>query len=217
VAYPSRDDLVAASTVTELTEAEPTKADEYLSLAIQGVEHFTGQSFQSWAGTQLLDGQGGDTLYLPRRLERLDALLVDGQDFDLTSVQLSPDGARLALARPVGSYAVRAMRDGFPYEHWNDTRTFRSGVGAVSVTGLWGWSTVPPAVTTALLWDMEDQARADTSALAGTVAAYRRLGVTEIVQGNLRATLGGSVPMLSPRATSLLGELIWRGPAGYLV
>lgn len=212
MAYPTRAQLVAASTVDELVNADEAKQDEYYALAVQGVEQFTGQSFSSWEGVQVLDAQGGQTLFLPRRLEQLTGLTVEGTDYDLTSVQLSPDGARLALARTAGNYAVQAMR-----ESWHDTRTFRVGIGTVVVEGVWGWTTTPPDVTTAMLWDMEDQARADTSALAGTIAAYRRLGVSEIVQGNLRATLGQTAPMLSPRAASLLSDLIWHGPGGHLV
>lgn len=212
MAYPLTATLVAASDVAELLQAGPAKQDAYRTLAIAGVENHTGQVFDAFVGTRYEDGRGGRELYLTRRLEAVTALAIEGTALDASSVRISERRDRLHIDSYPGNYAVQAMR-------WSgaDTRTFRSGAGTVAITGVWGWSAVPPPVFTAVVWDMEDQARADQSALAGTVSAYRRMGLNEIVQGNLRATLGRSAPQLSPRAAALLSDFIWRGPGGYLV
>lgn len=212
MAYPSRADLVAASDVPELLAAPEAKQDEYFMLARRGVEGVTGQKFVQWTGARILDGRGGRELYLPERLDTLTGIAVLGTTIDLTDVQIADDGKRLVFVPMNTSYAVMAMRD-----TWADSRTFRMGLRTVTVTGVWGWSEAPDELATAMRWDMEDQARADQNALAGTIAAYRRLGVNEIAQGNLRATIGPAAPVLSARAASLLADYVWWGEGGYVV
>lgn len=207
--YPTTEELVDASAVTELTGASEAQQDTWRQYAISAVEDSTGQVFEPTVETRLLDGTGGTSLRLPKRLETLTALVVRGTSLDLTSVELSERGDELRIAQLSTSYAVRALAD----DPWADTRTFRLGGGVVAITGTWGWTVVPPAVVDAIRLDMEDQARADSMELADTIAAYRRLGVVgEVSQGNLRFTLGPGGGQLSRTARALLSDYVWVAP-----
>lgn len=208
--YPSTADLVADSEVTELTSLSAVEQDALREMAIQAVERFCGQSFTLYEGSLTVDGSGARELFAPRRIETLTDLEVKGTSIDLTDVLVSPEGDRLHFEQYATSYAVAAMR-----EHWHDTRTFRAGSGTVILTGTFGWSVVPQAVVLAIRIEMEDQAQADANKLAGTVAAFRRLGLRNIAQGNLRADIGNPSD-LSPRSAKLLAKYVWTGPGGYL-
>lgn len=211
--YPSTATLVAASSVAELDELSTAEQEALRAVAISSVERFTGQSFtvDGPGSTMVVDGSGGREVFLPRRVEALTAITVKGSAIDLTDVALSSDGSRLYFQPLADGYAVQAMRD-TPY----DTRTFRRGAGTLVLVGTFGWSACPDAVTQALRLEMEEQALADASALSGIVSAHRRLGLRDIAQGNLRATIG--VPgEIGARASRLLAPLVWTGAGGYLV
>lgn len=211
MAYPDTATLVAASTVTELTDDLTEPQQEALRVeSIDDIERFTGQVFLPDDGPLVLDGRGGREAYPPKRIETLTGITVEGTSLDLTDVTVDPDGKRLYFTPISGNYAVQAMRDSA-----YDSRTFRRGAGTIILEGAFGWEDPPTDVETAIRWEMEDRARANASGLAGTVAAYRRLGMKEIAQGNLRGTLAEKVPVLSPRTMERLSDYVWTGPAGY--
>lgn len=213
--YPTAAELVDRAEDEELTRAPAAQREVLRRLAIKGVEGFTGQRFtmeERPAGNPvILDGRGGGELYLPRRVERLDSVFVRGADVDVTDITVSEKGDRLSFAPLATGYAVQAMR-----ETAYDVRTFRSGAGTVALTGLFGWSEVPDDVVLAIALEMAEQAGADASGLAGTVSAFRRLGIRQSMQGNLNMTVGdpGAV---SAKAALLLDDYVWTGPAGFLL
>lgn len=209
--YPTREDLVAGSTVDELLASSSAQQDAYRALAILTVENYTGQVFLPFEGEIAVDGSGGRELYLPRRVEALTDVVVQGTSIDLTDVTISDDGARLSFAPLSTSYAVAAMR-----ETSIDSRTFRTGAGTVILSGLFGWSLVPAAVTEAIRCEMEAEALAKTGPLSGVVGQARRLGLQNIAQGNLRAQVGDP-SAISPDAARWLTGLVWRGLGGQLV
>jgi hypothetical protein len=97
-----------------------------------------------------------------------------------------------------------------------DSRTFRVGAGAIVLTGVFGWSETPATVEQAIRLEMEAQAQADANRLSGVVAGARRLGLTDIAQGNLRVSLGDPSEV-TPRTARLLAGYVWTGEAGRLV
>lgn len=209
MAYPTTADLVAASSVAELQNLTQPQQDALRAVAINNIERYCGQKFLAFDGSLAVDGSGGAELWPERRVESLTDIAVHGTGIDLTDVVVSEKGDRVYLAPVSANYAVRAMR-----EEAYDTRTFRAGAGTVTLTGTFGWTVIPDAVFQAIRIEMEEQAVADASALSGPVAAWRRLGLRDISQGNLRATIGDP-SLLSPRAAALLtADYVWQGPAG---
>jgi hypothetical protein len=207
--YPTATELAEDSEI--LAGVTGPKLEALRRLAIRKVERFTGQTFEPSTEDVVMDGTGGPSIYPPKRVEVLAGILVKGTDMDLTDVSLLDGGKRIVLAPMNLGYAVQAMR-----EHAYDTRTFRSGEGTIVLSGTFGWTTPPPELADALTGEMENEHLAKGSALAPTVAAYRRLGLTDISQGNLRATIGD--PSLVRAETALLlADLVWLGPGGYLV
>jgi hypothetical protein len=205
--YPTTEELVGESSVTELTEATEDDQDLWRDEAIGAVEYFTGQSFEAWTGTLTVDGRAGDVIYLPRRLDSMSGFAVAGASWPLESVALGDDHDRIfRLAAYAPNYYVQAIRSISGYVE----RGFETGRASVAITGTWGWVTVPRAVRRAIRLDMEDAALAEANGLAGTVRAYRKLGLKGISQGNLRADVGDA-PALSPRVARLLGPYAWQG------
>lgn len=210
MAYPTTATLVAASSVTELTSLTAPQQDALRDVATSAVERYTGQQFTPSTDDVVIDGSGSREIFTPIRVETLTDISVKGSSIDLTDVVLGANGDRLHFAAPSTSYAVVAMR-----EHAYDTRTFRSGAGTIILSGTFGWSVCPPAVVQALRIEMEVQAAADASALSGIVASARRLGMTNLSQGNLRAAIGDPSE-ISPQAARLLAPYVFVGAGGYL-
>jgi hypothetical protein len=204
--YPTAAEIVGQSAVPELTSLSAGQLEGLRAASISAVEGFTGQKFEPWTGTLTVPASGGRELFLPRRIEEVTAVVLGSAHGDLTNFALSADGSSLMWTARSTHYAVRAMLLDDP---WADARTFRTDVGHVSITGRWGWSQPPAEVMQALRIDMEEQAQADASGLAGSIAAYRRMGVTEVAQGNLRVGLGPLSHPLSLRAQSMLAHLVW--------
>jgi hypothetical protein len=209
MAYPTRADVVAGSSQDELTSLDAAQQDALYDAAIQAIEEFTGQRFAPEVKTVVVDGNGKQELFLPERLEELTAVALGGHLIGLDDVALDVDGTRLYWSSYVGS--------GYAAIPWGDSRTFRSGFGNIALTGTWGWTEAPAAIETALRYDMEEQAAADASGLAGSVAAYRRLGLRSAAQGNLRVDLADAPTGLSARAQRVLAPYVWHGGAGYIV
>lgn len=209
--YPSTADLVADSNVSELTTLAFAEQELLRDEAIAAIERYCGQSFTLYEGELLIDGSGARELYAPRRIETLTGVVVKGTSLDLTDIVISPEGDRIHFAPYSTDYAVLAMR-----ETAYDSRTFRAGSGTVVLTGTFGWSLVPARVVQAIRVEMEEQALADANGLAGTISAYRRLGLRNIAQGNLRADIGNPSDV-SPRTARLLAGYVWIGAGGDLV
>lgn len=227
--YPDAADLVAASTVSELTSLEEAQQDGLRDEAILAVEGVCKQSFTLEGGsgsgsgddgsvTRAIDGTGGDVLYLPKRLVELTGLEVAGGVIATGDVVLSEKRDRLHLPDPRSgmNWLTQAYAEMTGAEH----RAFPTGPGAVSVTGTWGWADeeVPPPIATALRYDMEDRALANAHALADTVRSAKSLGVSALQQGGLSMSLGGREAAVSTRVRRVLAnaDLIWHGPVGAL-
>lgn len=214
--YPDVDELLAASSCAELIALDDDQAEALRLEAIVGVESYAGQSFlpegtEEAPVSRFLDGSGGRALELPKRLEVLTEVLVDGAVLG-DVVHLSDSHDRLTLPRNggVAGYYETALE--IPM-----SRSFGSGPDAVEVRGVWGWLTVPDAVAMALRLHMEDRAMADANALAPSIRSYRGLGVSGIRQGNLSAQLEAFEPELSARARRQLADYVWTSSGGFSV
>lgn len=218
--YPSTAEIVADSTTAALTDLEPTAQEALREEAITAIEGYCGQSFTA-EGTEdepaerILDGQGGDVLYLPQRLASLSSLLVPGGALSAADVVLSDDHDRLSIAPEAeggSTWVTRAYADA------RGTRAlcFPVGNAGVKVDGVWGWADdeVPGAVATALRFDMEDRALANAHALAETARSARALGLTGVDQGGLSIGIGAREPEVSTRVARLLSDLVWVSAAG---
>lgn len=215
--YPTRDALLAASSVLELTDATDDVADGLRAEAIVAIEAYTGQSFVA-EGTvddpvaKAIDGGGSDVLYLPARLETLLTVSHNGLALNLIDVTVAED--RLVLVSPSdgGSWVTRVRRSaGDPGPSWT------LGRSNVVVSGVWGYSQCPAAVATALRFHMEDQALANANAMAPSIRSVRALGLSSIRQGNLNASLQSTEGELSARARRQLADLVWEGGGGFAV
>jgi hypothetical protein len=213
MSYPATEELLAQSSSSELMDLSSAEQEALRTVAIAAVERFTGQRFESAGPGEVvtIDGAGGREVFLPKRCEALSGVIVKGTSIDLTDVALDEKGARLYFQPRSTHYAVVAM-----YDSPRDTRTFRAGAGTIVLTGTFGWSVCPDPVAQALRLEMEEQASADASALSGLVSSYRRLGIADIAQGNLRAQIG-TPGEIGARAARLLAPYVWTGAGGFLV
>ena len=212
--YPTRAELIVGSNVDELLNLSNEQQEALRVESIAAVERYTGQTFEAYEGIQTIDGTGGRELYLPRRLESIVGISVKGTDLELTEVVLSEKGDRLHIASTGLGYYEQAL-SAVQGRTW-DSRTFRVGAGSIVIDGVWGWTVCPPIVEQAIRLEMEAQATADNNRLSGVVGGARRMGLTNVVQGNLRLSLGDPSEV-TPRTARLLSSLVWHGAAGYLV
>lgn len=216
MAYPSIADLVAASSIDELTSADAAEKGRLYRSSISAVEDYCRQSFDHWTGTKMIDGGTDRQLFLPRRLSSLTGLAVARSVITERDVDLSEDHDEITLKPDAG-------RGGNYYERCAADADERMGLGftfgydTVAVTGVWGWADdeFPQLVFDALLKDMEDTAQVDTNKLTPTIRQYRHMGIRNISQGNMRAQISGA-PGLSADSMGLLSGLIWDGPLGAL-
>lgn len=215
MAYPSTAELVAESSVSELTSLTSGEQDQLRRASIAAIEEFTGQRFELEADvTRNVDGTGTKSLYLPKRLESLAVLTVTGSGLTASDVTLSENHDKLTVRADagIGNYYERVMRefDG------NLPLRFAFGTGTVQITGDWGWPDCPQDVFDALRIDMEDQALSDANALSDTIRSARALGLRDISQGNLSAAID-YVPSVSAKVQRLLLPYIWLGPVGAVI
>jgi hypothetical protein len=204
VAYPTAEELIAESTVDELVQLTADQQEGIRAAAIVAIEDHCSQSFTSEVETRTIDGTRKRKLYLPRRLESLTSVSAPGGSA-LSGIVLSDDHDFIELPPAAGmGYYEQTLRkvSGEAYYGLD---------GKLTITGTWGWTDCPEAVKTALRFDMEEQALADTNELGSTIAAYRKLGVRSISQGNLRVTVGDEV-LLSPRVIRQLARFVWTTP-----
>lgn len=216
MAYPTATAIVAASSGDARAALDALDTAQLASLrdsAIVAVEEYARQSFAGAStATKVLDGHGTDRLDLPEHLEALTAASVDGVSLGIDEFALDEAGSFLTiLARGGGNAYTRLMGTLDP--DWDPARRgFTLGRGTVSLTGTWGWTTCPTNVALALRFDMEDNALADSHALAASIHAYRALGLRDIRQGNLSATVQDT-PGISARVARMLRPYVWQPAA----
>lgn len=212
MAYPTTAELVAASTVDALTTLTAAQQEALRVSSIRAIEEYTGQSFDFQPGVaRRLDGNGTLVVYLPVRLETLTTLAVSRSSLTASDVRLTErrDALYTDKSFVASNYYTQALND----MDGNLPNRFTAGVGTVEVTGDWGWPAVPPAVVDAIRIDMEDTALADSMALNETIRAYRKVGMGDVAQGDLRATITG-IPALSDEVVGLLRGYVWEGQIG---
>lgn len=208
--YPSTEELISLTTVTELTDLTGDQQDVLRDAAIATIEEFCGQSFDLQHKTVTIDGQGANVLFLPERLQETEYVAINGYAVTLSALTLNDRRDRMHFSSAFGlNYYEQALAE-------ISGERFPLGFGNVVITGDWGWVDFPDAVRSAILWDMEDTARADANVLSASVAAFRKLGLRSIDQGNLRADISG-VTGLSPRVMNVLAPYVWHGSLGALV
>ena len=215
MAYPTRSQLVADSTLEALVSLTAAQQDILYLAAKFAVEEYTNQDFSDeTAVVKKFDGSGGRRVYLPKRLEAITALSVQGSALAVGDVEIGPDRDVLTVKPDAGyrTYYERALMAIQDYPGL----LFTAGTNTVTVTGNWGWATFPQAVRDAMRIDMEDSALGDSSALSQTLRAYWKLGLRDVSQGNLRAAIEGP-GALSVRAQTLLQPYIWEGRTGEVV
>lgn len=213
--YPTTAELLAESSCEELLALQEDQQEAHRQAAIAAVESWTGQQFLYFEGEAVeVESGGGHELYLPKRLIEVTSVTpYGGTPLDSAAIAVDPEGDRLVFRKGVVGvgYYEQAL-----YDVSGGDYPSAFPMGTLVITGNWGWTTAPEAVATALRWDMEEQALADANALSPTVHAVRRLGLSSIGQGSLRASLV-TPPMLSPRCERLLTDYVWMGTGGKLV
>lgn len=214
--YPTTEELVSESTVTALTSLTEVEQDALRASSITAIEEFCNQSFSYEPNaTYRCDGNGTGVLYLPRRAISITAITVPDSAVVLSDVLLNSDGDRLFVSNGITDplahgYYSAALRS-FDDVQWPMKFTF--GSGNIIITGNWGWASVPNYVKIAIRKDMEDTALADANGLSQTARAFRKLGLRDVSQGNLRASVTGAWG-LSPDVMALLDRYVWMGPLG---
>jgi hypothetical protein len=214
--YPTAPELVAESNIPALTQLTPDQQQELYELSVSAIEEFCGQVFDfQQDATFLLDGPGSNVMYLPKRLERLDALYITNSALDVGDVTLSEKHDHLEVISGLGagrnyySWALLSFEVGVTFD-------FAYGLSNVQITGNWGWENFPTPVRTAIRTDMEDTALADTNLLNQTVRSYRKMGMRDISQGNLRAAVNFA-PGLGDDVINMLQPYVWQGAIGVVV
>lgn len=209
--YAPRADLVAASTVSELTGATVAQQDGWHAEAKRAVEAFCGQRFDLVTEARTLDGNGALRLPLEWRLATLTALTIDGVAVALGDVALTERKDAIRFKRLVGgNWLERALRD-----FSGDPTGFLYGFANIVVTGEWGWTDaeMPPTAASpvgiAMRLDMEDQALAASHGLAKTVRAQARLGLDAVAEGPLSAQITRPEVPLSVDAQYVLEPYVW--------
>lgn len=210
--YPTTEEFVADSSVSELTSLGEAEQDALRTASINAVEEFCNQTFTlEMQRSYTLDGTGTGVLYLPRRILNLTDIIVPESTVSPSEVIINERRDRLILWEGVsttGYYqtAIRDLADAWPVR-------FTFGMGNIVILGDWGWEAVPSAVKVAIRKDMEDTALADANGLSQTARAFRKMGMRDVSQGNLRAAVSGAYG-LSPEVMSLLDRYVWIGQIG---
>jgi hypothetical protein len=211
MAYPTRAELVAASANDQLKALDNAQQDALREMAIISVEGYCGQSFAVEGTaeapvTRLVAGTGSRELFLPRRLEQLVSISIPSGVITASDVAIDAgEHNRIFLERTGSStWAERALREA-------GELVFPRGADQVTIAGVWGWPDCPPAVVQALRFDMEDAASAESSELAPSLRAWRKLGMDSMAQGALSVQLADRPLVLSPRAADTLDTagMVW--------
>jgi hypothetical protein len=215
MSYPTAAELVNESSVAALTTLDSGDQEVLRQISIAAIETYCGQSFELLTDhTEVIDGTGGRVLYLPRRLLSVTEFIAEDSALEIDDIRITEDGARIQVNAELytGNYYTRTLRE----LNDNQPMWFTYGTGTVTITGDWGWDNCPVAVRRALLRDMEDTALADSNALNESLRAYRKLGLSDVSQGNLRATMTAT-PTIAEDVAALLQPYIWMGEIGAVV
>jgi hypothetical protein len=213
--YPTTAALVDGSDIPALTDLDSDQQDALRASGIAAVEGFCRQSFQTaQEDTITLDGNDLQTLYLPRRLQEFSVVTFNDTDVEADAFALNMSHNRLSM-RELGSWGTWADKAMADFDGAPRTE-FPIGNSNIAITGVWGWTDAEydaelGAVTVALRWDMEDQARAEASKLTQLVQTARSQGLATISQGGLSADLSRRAPTISPRVKRVLAG---RTPSG---
>jgi hypothetical protein len=202
--------------VQELLQLNTPEQDALRSAAISAIEAYCRQSFDT-AGAEaprLVDGNDLGTIYLPARLAEFTGISLGGHDVDAEGYKLNETRNRLSV-REAGTWGTWADRLTMEMEG-GPAKVFPIGSSNIEITGVWGWTDAEytaelAAITTAIRWDMEDQARIEANKLSGTVRTARALGLSSVSQGSLTADLSRREPGISARVKRLLAG---RTPSG---
>lgn len=214
--YPTCAELVDESLVAALTSLPAPQQQLLYEQSIAAIEEYCGQKFDFQAATTyILDGTGSDVLYLPKRLEALTGLVVEGSTLAIGDVILQEPYDKLVV-KPNSAASMNYYEQALRSFEAGLSNSFAYDQENVTVSGDWGWSVFPGPVRTAIRKDMEDTALADANLLNQTIRAYRKFGMRDISQGNLRATFGFA-PGLGDDVINLLGPYVWIGQVGYVV
>lgn len=221
MAYPTRDDLVGASSEDALTQLSSEEQDDLRLLAIAAVEDFCGQSFTEEDTTRVVDGSGGKTLPLDRRLAEVTTVTVSGSSIDASDLALNErhDELYVTAEASAGNWYTRALREDIP-------PLFTGGVSTVTIEGIWGWldteldpDDLTSVIAMAIRRDMEDQAIAKETPLAQTARSMSKVRSPNLAEGPLNFTMNQGLVALSSEVMQLLrsqgGRYIWH-PVGRL-
>jgi hypothetical protein len=214
--YPTCDELVAESVIQALTSLTPEQQESIYEQSVRAIEEFCGQQFNYFPDTTyVIDGTGSDVLYLPKRLESISGLGVEGSPLAVGDVILDAPYDRLVV-KPRTSGGLNYYEQALLSFESGTSFLFVYDEENVTITGNWGWSEFPGPVRTAIRKDMEDTALADTNLMGQTIRAYRKLGMRDISQGNLRASFGFA-PGLGDEVINILQPYVWLGQVGVLI
>jgi hypothetical protein len=159
--YLTHDDILTA-----IPEASALSSLELsrLERKIRGViDNFTGQSFGKFIGSNEVTGAGDRELKLPDRLLEMtnltgfDILKDSDGDTELGFYAVRGDGWFIGIARPTpdGDFVFEnVIRN--PRTMWNNCNHFRDDV-VYTVTGTWGYYSVPQSVIEAAIILCEDE------------------------------------------------------------
>jgi hypothetical protein len=215
MAYPAASALQDASELPALKGLSDGELDDVYQLGIASIEDFCGQSFVEEEEIRVLDGGGGKTVALDKRLAELTTLTVAGSSLQTTDVHLNDRHSELMVNVEAsgGNWVERTLRE--------DMRPmFSAGPGTVTIDGIWGWldTELDPMdlsnkIARALRLDMEDQALLITGPLAEVPRRMAKMRSERLSEGPLTVTTSQSIVPLSSGVQALLSDYVWQPAA----
>lgn len=212
MAYPTAEALQAASENPALQGLSDGELADVYAVGIKSVEDYCGQQFIAESATRVLDGGGGKTVPLDRRLSSLTSLVVAGSSLQDTDVHLNDRHSELTVNVEAegGNWVEQVLRE--------DLRPlFTAGPGTVTIEGVWGWSDteldpddVDNPIARALRIDMEDNALLRTSPLAEVPRRMAKMRSDRLTEGPLTVLTSQSIVPLSGDVQALLADYVWQ-------
>ena len=197
--------------ISQLIDEQPELADfeDQLPAAERQIRHviqnYTGQKFGFYANkTMAIQGNGGDSLFLPVPLRRIYSIENSYGDDITTMVEISPNEPTIIQRanRFRGAHYYETKRDVFwnTYELFNERYNF-------DILGDWGYEYVPQEVTEAAGLLLEDMFA------GGEAAQMRSQGITRLQLGDFEifanADMWGSTG--NSKADNLLASYVTLG------
>src|SRR4051794_1496662 len=141
--YPTCAELVADSLVAALTSLPAPQQQLLYEQSIAAIEEYCGQKFDYQAATTyILDGTGSDVLYLPKRLEVLTGLVVEGSTLAIGDVILQEPYDKLVV-KPNSAASMNYYEQALRSFEAGLSNSFAYDQENVTVSGDWGWSVFP--------------------------------------------------------------------------